>query len=193
MLDFSFEVLNEHNIAIEYKYGSEFFTFNLYFKLGVWTLHPFQGVLLQNKDMCRLVVSDLLKHKEFHIMLIKQHIPISAIRTSIDLDPGEGRAENRVRAELDAEPGPGAADDIDVDDFIASHTLDELIEQEKLWLEERIVLYKDILQKMFLDGYGPEDEDFAKMQTILRAYTDTADKLNTLLDPGYGGGSLRRF
>lgn len=72
MLEFTFEIIDEAKINIQYKYGSQFFNFNLFCSNGEWKLHPFDGILIENREMCRLVVSDLLQNKDFHVMLAKE-------------------------------------------------------------------------------------------------------------------------
>lgn len=97
MLEFSFEIIDESKINIVYQYGSSSFNFNLFFNYGVWTLHPFDGILLQNKEMCRLIVTDLFKNKDFHVMLARENILLSTLRTSIDLNPETREIDIRNR------------------------------------------------------------------------------------------------
>ena len=74
MLDFSFEMLDQHTINVEYVFGSEKFIFNLFYSNDNWTIHPFDGILLKNRDLCRSVMSDLFQNKSFQIMLAKENI-----------------------------------------------------------------------------------------------------------------------
>jgi hypothetical protein len=86
MIEFSFEVIDRTSINVEYQYGSEKFILNLFNRNGVWTIHPFDGILLHNRELCRHVMIDLFKNKYFQIMLAKEDIRLSELRTSIDLD-----------------------------------------------------------------------------------------------------------
>lgn len=84
-MDFTFEILDPTTINVRFNYGGEWFEFNLYSKQNQWILHPFDASLLGNPDMCRLVVADLLAHKPFQVMLAKERIMLSQLRTSIDV------------------------------------------------------------------------------------------------------------
>ncbi len=46
---------------------------------------PFDGMLIRNKDMCQLVINELLKNKYFHVMCAKENILLSELRTTVDL------------------------------------------------------------------------------------------------------------
>lgn len=177
MLDFTFEIIDGNTINIRTLYGTEWFTFNLYNNHGNWTLHPFEGILLQNKEMCRLVVGELVKNKNFHVLCAKENIVMSSIRTSINLDPHTEERESVQSDRLSDAPDH-------LDDFIASHTMEEVLELEMNFVEERIQLYSGILQKMFLQHYGPGDPDFDKVQMLQRIYKEAHGKLTELCNPG---------
>ncbi|UHA74794.1 hypothetical protein [Paenibacillus sp. 481] len=179
MLDFEFELMSDATINIRYNYGGEWFTFNMFQQEDSWILHPFDGSLLGNRDVCRLVVADLFNHKPFQVMLARERIPLSNIRTSIDLEP-ESTPTSRSRR-IDRNPiddeiiRDGTRDDID--DFIQHHSLEDVLDQEIDYIQNRASLYKEILQRMFMDGLGPTDIEFQKIQEVVRAYSDMLAKV----------------
>lgn len=174
MLDFEFEIIDENTINLRYQYGGEWLTFNLFLREGDWILHPFQGILLQNRDMCRLVVTDLLQNKTFHMMLAKQHITLSSVRSSVDLgqaaaptiDSGDRGDRRRYQPEDE------------ISDFIQEHSLETIHQMELELLGRRKTLYSEILQRMFMDGINPSDEEFLAIQNIVRAYSDAMSRLS---------------
>lgn len=174
MLDFEFEIIDENTINLRYQYGGEWLTFNLFLREGDWILHPFQGILLQNRDMCRLVVADLLQNKTFHMMLAKQHISLSSVRSSVDLGQTAapaldgGNRGDRRRYQPDDE----------ISDFIQEHSLESIHELEIELLGRRKSLYSEILQRMFMDGVNPSDEEFLAIQNIVRIYSDAISRLS---------------
>ncbi|SFE85086.1 hypothetical protein SAMN04487969_10822 [Paenibacillus algorifonticola] len=175
MLDFSFEMLDEHTINVEYVFGSEKFIFNLFYSNDNWTIHPFDGILLKNRDLCRSVMSDLFQNKSFQIMLAKENIILSSIRSSVNLNPYEEEEPmpepERLRGErYGGDGGGGRAERSELDDFINSHTLGEILELERSFIEERTTLFKSVLQKMFMDGLGPGDSEFNQIQELVKAY-----------------------
>ncbi|NEU27372.1 hypothetical protein G3M74_14870 [Paenibacillus polymyxa] len=180
MLEFSFEIIDESKINIVYQYGSSSFNFNLFFNYGVWTLHPFDGILLQNKEMCRLIVTDLLKNKDFHVMLARENILLSTLRTSIDLNP-ETRVERYQEQEVD-----------ELSEFAETHSFEDVLQIEQDSIHERIDFFQNIIQRMYMEGFGPEDNDFNKVQAILRIYKTAHDQLGELSDYPLRGDDRRR-
>ncbi|MGG4218199.1 hypothetical protein ABEW32_08195 [Paenibacillus jamilae] len=180
MLEFSFEIIDESKINIVYQYGSSSFNFNLFFNYGVWTLHPFDGILLQNKEMCRLIVTDLFKNKDFHVMLARENILLSTLRTSIDLNP-ETRGERYQEQEFD-----------ELSEFAETHSFGDVLQIEQDSIQERIDFFQNITQRMYMEGFGPEDNDFNKVQAILRIYKDAYDQLGDLSDFPLSSDERRR-
>jgi len=188
MLDFSFEIVDESRIHIEYRYGSAMFTFNLYGMDDGWTLHPFDGILLGNREMCRLVIAELLRNKDFHVMLARENIALSELRTSIDLQEAAagGRLGGQDRSRPDQEQDP-------LDDYIDSHTFEEIMAKEQAILEERLLLFKGIIEKMFMAGYGPDNEEFSKVQNVIRIYKEASERLSGLSGPDLRSDNRRRW
>ncbi|MBW7454778.1 hypothetical protein ACFOLF_15045 [Paenibacillus sepulcri] len=184
MLDFSFELIDDSIINIHYQYGSTVFIFTLFMRDEEWTLHPFDGILLQNKEMCAIVVTDLLKNKDFHVLLARENITLSALRTSIDLRP-EGSDEYTKPS-----PQPGRDEKTD---FIEAHSFEEVLQLEKEMVQERIAFFQDIIQRMYMDGYGPEDNEFNKVQSLIRIYKETYERLGTLDDIDFKGKPGKRW
>lgn len=178
MVEFSFEIVDESKINIQYQYGSALFTFNLFLQQGVWTLHPFDGILLQNKDMCSLVVAELFKNKDYHVMLAREHILLSELRTSIDLQ--DRRSVGPVPK---PKPEPDYSPSDDMTDFIETHSFDDVLELEIDQVQRRIEFFQEILHRMFMDGYGPEDADFMHVQAVVKVYRETIERLR-----GINGG-----
>lgn len=181
MLEFSFEIIDESKINIVYQYGSSGFNFNLFFNYGVWTLHPFDGILLQNKEMCRLVVAELFKNKDFHVMLARENILLSALRTSIDLNP-ETQGERYQEQEPD-----------ELSEFAKSHSFEDVLQIEQDFIRERMDFFQNIIQKMYMEGFGPEDSDFNKVQAIIQIYKAAHDQLGDLSDFPFRGDEQRRW
>ncbi|ASA25982.1 hypothetical protein [Paenibacillus donghaensis] len=187
---FKYEVTSESTINLKYEYGGEYFTFNLFRSDGLWILHPFDGILIGNQAMCLLVVQELFKHKAFQVMLAKENILFSNIRSSVELD--SMNSPIAVRNERGAyEEDPEPADDLM--DFVQGHTLEEIIDFEASQVKERCSFYKDILQRMFMDDLGPSDPEFRKVQEIVKIYEQTADKLTQLNGPNLDTGGGRRW
>ncbi|MBW7476858.1 hypothetical protein K0T92_19255 [Paenibacillus oenotherae] len=177
MLDFEFEIIDENTINLRYQYGGEWLTFNLFLREGDWILHPFQGILLQNREMCRLVVTELLQNKTFHMMLAKQHIPLSSVRSSVDLgQPAAPAYDSGDRGDRGDRRRNQPQDEIS--DFIQEHSLESIVELELELLGRRKALYSEILQRMFMDGVNPSDEEFMAIQNIVRIYSDAMNRLS---------------
>lgn len=173
-MEFSFELMDDSQINIYYQYGSTTFMFNLFDQYGEWTLHPFDGILLQNKEMCALVVAELLKNKDFQVLLARENIPLTSLRTSIDLNTRS--ADHGRRSDF----GPPDRGYDDKTDFIESHTFEDILDMEKQQVSERIAFFQDIIQRMYMDGYGPEDDEFNKVQTLIRIYKETLERLSDI-------------
>ncbi|WP_127530869.1 hypothetical protein [Paenibacillus kobensis] len=192
MLDFAFEIVDDSHIQIEYRYGSAMFNFNLYCMDGRWTLHPFDGILLGNRETCRLVIAELLRNKDFHLMLARENIALSGLQTSIDLQEAEAAAsgrlngQDRTRLDEDNEQDP-------LEDYIESHTFEEIVANEQMIIDDRLNLFKDIIEKMFMEGYGPDDEEFSKVQHIIRIYKEASERLSSLGGPDLRSDHRRRW
>jgi len=184
VLDFSFELIDDSMINIHYQYGSTVFIFTLFMRDEEWTLHPFDGILLQNKEMCAIVVTDLLKNKDFHVLLARENITLSSLRTSIDLRP-DSAEDNR--------PSSGGQVRDEKTDFIEEHSFEDILELEKEMVQERLAFYQDIIQRMYMDGYGPEDTEFNKVQGLIRIYKETYERLGSLDDFDLKGKSGKRW
>lgn len=186
-MDFTFEILDPATINIRFNYGGEWFEFNLFHKQNQWLLHPFDATLLGNPEMCRLVIADLLANKPFQVMLAKERILLSALRTSVDLTGS--REQGRVRGgrfddtyedmDMDSELEPADS----LEEWIRNHTFEEILTQELEWVHNRRELYNSLLQKMFYENLGPGDEEFDKVQEITRIYKDAAGRLSELINP----------
>ncbi|MBP1993485.1 hypothetical protein [Paenibacillus eucommiae] len=190
MLDFTFEIVGESAINTRILYASEWFTFNIYRKDDVWTLHPFEGILIQNKDMCRLVIADLLKNKYFHVMCAKENILLSELQTSINLqaEPEEiPWIPPRERQIIDHNPFA------DMQSFIENHSIEDIVELEKQYILNKMSFYKQILESMFMEGYGPTDDDFKRIQSIVAVWSKAYDQLNAPFDQDSSEGSQRRW
>lgn len=181
-MDFTFEILDPTTINIRFNYGGEWFEFNLFLRQNQWILHPFDASLLGNPEMCRLVVADLLANKPFQVMLAKERIMLSQLRSSVDVSGNE--SSERVRG--------GRFEDVDdvvenpadsLDDWIRNHTFEEILAIELHGVEDRLRHYQALLQKMFYENLGPGNVEFDKVQEITRIYKDAAGRLTELIDP----------
>ncbi|MBD3917576.1 hypothetical protein H8B09_02320 [Paenibacillus sp. PR3] len=191
MIPFSFEIVNDSTINIEYVFGSEKFVLNLFLRQGVWTIHPFDGMLLGNRDLCRSVIADLLRNKDFQIMLAKQGIALSSLRTTIDLDQSSPEYEVRSRREPEPEvdPEPGSIDDIR--EFIEYNTIDDIIDLELTQLDRKIAFYGEILKYIFMQNLGPGDPEFDKIQSLQRTFKETRERIAGHKDFDLGGDRKR--
>jgi len=186
-LDFTFEILDPATINVRYNYGGEWFEFNLFCKQNQWILHPFDAILLGNTDMCRLVIADLLANKPFQVMLAKERIILSLLRTSVDVSGSSN--EDRIqggRFDEDRVQGGRFEENSDVtdhvDDWIRNHTFEEILAQELDGINGRLQLYNTLLQKMFYENLGPGHEEFDKVQEITRIYKDAANRMTFLIN-----------
>lgn len=191
MIPFSFEIVNDSTINIEYVFGSEKFVLNLFLRQGVWTIHPFDGMLLGNRDLCRSVIADLLRNKDFQIMLAKQGIALSSLRTTIDLEQSASEYDGRSRREPEpeVEPEPGSIDDIR--EFIEYNTIDDIIDLELTQLDNKIAFYGEILKYIFMQNLGPGDPEFDKIQSLQRTFKETRERIARHKDFDLGGGGKR--
>jgi len=186
MNEFSFEIMSDTNINMEYVYGSETFIFNLFLRDGVWTIHPFDGILIQNKELCRIVMGELLRNKYFQIMLAKEDILLSEVRTSIDLslhterESGIDRTSNRNRINPSLE------------DYIANNTIESIFSDEVHLLDTRITFFGELLKEMFMDDLGPGDPDFDMIQGLVRSYKDAKENILSLVNGPLGGSGGQR-
>ncbi|OPH60435.1 hypothetical protein BC351_18250 [Paenibacillus ferrarius] len=188
MLDFTFEIIDEFTINTKILYANEWFTFNIYEKDQVWTLHPFDGMLIRNKDMCQLVVNELLKNKYFHVMCAKENILLSEIRTTVDLGNRANPAlpEPRPREERPVDDEPE-----DVQSFMDNHSLDEIMEIEKEIVHTRMSVYKQMLEIMFMQGASPTDKEFVQIQSVFTMWKEAYEKITGLSDSDFSGGKKR--
>lgn len=190
-MEFRYNNVSESSINITYNYGNEDFNFNLYMREGYWILHPFDGILLGNKPMSKLVMSELFKNKAFQVMLAKERIPFSILRTSIDLEDTQETdhyEDNRIDGSRNGGNSSG-----DLAEFIEQHTLEEIIQLERSNLEQKISLYKDILQMMFMNNLGPSDMEFQKIQRVVHIYEEALHNLDHLNGPHYDFRNNNRF
>ncbi|GGF83799.1 hypothetical protein GCM10010912_31200 [Paenibacillus albidus] len=184
---FQYQIISPTAINLKYEYGGEYFTFNLFRKDEVWILHPFDGILLGNQAMCVLVVQDLFTNKAFQVMLAKENILFSNLRSSVDLD----HPNIPIAASNDRESYEDPDDDLMA--FVQQHTIEEVIAYEHDLVKQRVAFYKDILQRMFMDDLGPSDREFQKVQEIVRIYEDAADRLSRLNGTDLNLGDRRRW
>lgn len=175
MLEFTFEIIDEAKINIQYKYGSQFFNFNLFCSNAEWKLHPFDGILIENREMCRLVVSDLLQNKDFHVMLAKEKIVLSRLRTTVNL-----QSDDSEEFERDHRWDDRSSQNDELMDYIENHSFEEVLELEKQQLGARVDFFQQIIQRMFMEGIGPEDPDFRKVQSLIKIYKDTIESLGDI-------------
>lgn len=190
MLEFSFEIIDETKINIQYKYGSQFFNFNLFWSNGNWTLHPFDGILIENREMCSLIVAELLKNKDFHVMLAKEKIMLSHLRTTVNLQPDDEPDEFELNRRIDDRSYQG---DDGLMDYIANHSFEEILQLEQQQINARLEFFQQIIQRMFMEGIGPEDADFGKVQTIIRIYKDTCERLGDINGTNLGDNNNKRW
>lgn len=186
-MEFTYEIISESNINIRFIYGGEWFTFNLFHRDHQWVLHPFDSSLIRNKDMSRLVITDLLQHKPFQVMLAKEGIILSELFTSIPLGhqqeaeaeaefeelPRIDRGSDRIFDEQRSSNGP----DFDIEQLIEENELEDLIYLEVQLIEARQNMYNQILHRMFLADLGPTDPEFQKVQLIVKAYGEAKTRL----------------
>ncbi|MEV5026811.1 hypothetical protein [Paenibacillus sp. LPE1-1-1.1] len=185
-MEFTYEIISETNINIRFIYGGEWFTFNLFNREGQWVLHPFDSSLIRNKDMSRLVITDLIQHRPFQVMLAKEGIILSELNTSIPLGkepefeeeyeelPRIGRGSDRM---FDEQRGPSNHEDVDIDQLIEENELEDLIRLELGLIEARQNMYNQILHRMFMADLGPTDPEFQKIQQIVKAYGEAKSRL----------------
>ncbi|WP_240418248.1 hypothetical protein [Paenibacillus periandrae] len=192
MLEFEFEIINESSINLRYLFGGEWFTFNLYLSDDVWILHPFEGILLGNKEMSRLVISDMFTNKTFLVMLAKERILLSNIHASMDLGQ-QSEQQIPLRGRIEDQPEPEDHKDSldDMDAFIQGNSIEEVIEHEKNLVISRITYFREILKRMFMDGLGPNDEEFEKVRGIVKVYEEAAQKLGNQDDLFNGNNHIR--
>jgi hypothetical protein len=72
-------------------------------------------------------------------------------------------------------------------DFIESNSIADIFSNESELIMQRITMFKEILQKMFMDNYGPGDREFDQIQELVRVYNDAYSRINSLADSGLGG------
>ncbi|RKP48829.1 hypothetical protein D7Z26_20870 [Cohnella endophytica] len=181
-MDFTYEILDPATINVRLNYGGEWFDFNLFHKHGEWILHPFDASLLGNPDMCRLVVADLLSNKPFQVMLAKERIMLSHLRTSVDVS-GDGDGRDRIRGGRlgeEAEPSAELDKPDELEEWIASRTLEEILAGELQAMEDKLAFYNKLLQRMFYENLGPGDAEFDRIQEISRIYKDAVARFRDL-------------
>ncbi|RED63148.1 hypothetical protein [Cohnella lupini] len=185
-MEFTFEILDSSTINVRFNYGGEWFEFNLFHKENQWILHPFDASLLGNPEMCRLVIADLLANKPFQVMLAKERIMLGQLRTSVDVSGTRERERERNQDRI----GGGRFDDYEesqatdsLDEWIRSHTFEEILTQELQGIEQRLQVFNTLLQKMFYENLGPGNVEFDKIQEITRIYKEASGRVSGLLDP----------
>ncbi|MCM3701970.1 hypothetical protein [Paenibacillus macerans] len=188
MEDFSYSQLSPTTYTIRYVYGGEPFNFNLFRKEGVWVLHPFEGILIANREMCYLVMSELFKHKPFQVMLAKQQIPFSDIRSSIDLQ----NINEPISIFNDRDAAPDYHRD-EITAFVEENTVEDVIGIECNHLRDRIDFYGTILERMFMSGLGPGDQEFDAIKNIVSTYKNAESQLSDGLGPEFNNKDRRRW
>ncbi|KWX78159.1 hypothetical protein AMQ84_10565 [Paenibacillus riograndensis] len=183
---FQYELTSETTINLKYEYGGEYFTFSLYRDDNGWVLHPFDGILLRNQAMCALVAQELFKHKPFQVMLAKEGILFSDIRSTVNLE----NVNTPIAARNEREYRDNPADDLM--EFVQQHSVEEVIDYECSLVGSRISFYREILQRMFMDNLGPSDPEFQKVQDIVRIYEHSLDMLSSLNGPNLDAGGRGR-
>lgn len=177
MLEFEFEVLSGEQIHLRYVYGGEWFTFNLFRQQEAWIIHPFDGILIGNKEMCRLVLTELFANKPFQVALAKEGIRLSTIRTSIDLATEEEEPAFEAMEDRTTDTRPAS-----LEAFIREHSMEEVIQFETSLLAKRAQAYLDILQRMFMEGMEPTHPEFIAVQKIVRIFDEASGRLEQLND-----------
>ncbi|GIP13796.1 MULTISPECIES: hypothetical protein [Paenibacillus] len=188
MEDFSFSQQSPTAYTIRYVYGGEPFNFDLFMKEGAWILHPFEGILIANREMCYLVMCELFKHKPFQVMLAKQQIPFSDIRSSIDLQ----NINDPISIINDRDPAPDYHRD-EITAFVEENTVEDVIDIECNHLRERIDFYGAILERMFMSGLGPGDQEFDTIKNIVSTYQNAESRISDLLGPRFNNEDRRRW
>ncbi|GGF86284.1 hypothetical protein GCM10010912_34470 [Paenibacillus albidus] len=133
---FPYELTSETAINLKYEYGGEYFTFSLYRDDRGWVLHPFDGILLRNQTMCALVAQELFKHKPFQVMLEKEGILFSDIRSTVNLE----NVNTPIAARNNREYRDNPADDLM--EFVQQHSIEEVIDYECSLIGSRISFYR---------------------------------------------------
>lgn len=196
MLEFSYEIINEDTINIEYVYGSENFILNLFQKDSTWTLHPFDAILISNKELCRNVVAELIKNKYFQIMLAKEQIMLSGIRTTInlqeDMDDNHITYRNGHRREYrndewnDYKDSSKISDEsklaTDVRELIEYNSFEDILTKELNEVEQKITLYGKVLEEMFMADYLPGNQEFDRVLALVNIYKEMKKKLEHMID-----------
>ncbi|MEK3871682.1 hypothetical protein NYE76_17410 [Paenibacillus sp. FSL M7-0831] len=157
-------------------------------KEGAWILHPFEGILIANREMCYLVMCELFKHKPFQVMLAKQQIPFSDIRSSIDLQ----NINDPISIINDRDPAPDYHRD-EITAFVEENTVEDVIDIECNHLRERIDFYGAILERMFMSGLGPGDQEFDTIKNIVSTYQNAESRISDLLGPRFNNEDRRRW
>ncbi|WP_270165733.1 hypothetical protein [Paenibacillus sp. SYP-B4298] len=173
MQEFEYELKTDNSINLRYYYGDEWFTFTLYRSEQHWILHPFEGMLIRNADICRLVMTELFQNKRFQVMLARENIILASIRSSVDLEPEDGYMG------VDDRSGGQEHDGDELDQWIQYHTWDEMVQFEKDLIEERLTVYKEILRRMFMQDMSPADEEFRNVQQMIRTYEEAHQQLSS--------------
>ncbi len=198
-MEFTFEILDSSTINVRFNYGGEWFEFNLFHKDNQWILHPFDASLLGNPEMCRLVIADLLANKPFQVMLAKERIMLGQLRTSVDVSGNRDRERNWEQDRIGGGRFDDEYDDAQVtdsmDDWIRSHTFEQILTEELQGIEQRHQLFNALLQKMFYENLGPGNVEFDKIQEITRIYKEASGRMSGMIDPDgqiRGGNPDRR-
>ncbi|AKG33363.1 hypothetical protein [Paenibacillus durus] len=180
-MEFQYNVVSYGTINVWYNYGGETFKFNLFKTDGSWLLHPFEGILISNRDLYTLVLKELLQNKYFQVMLAKEGIHLSALKTTIDI----GRTdEDNYRENREA--------DFTINN-LQSLTLEEIIEMEISDILNKISIYKRILERMFMDGIDHNDFEFQKVKQFVTIYEETLRGFEDLSGPRFDFNRLPKF
>lgn len=189
MEDFSYSQPTETSYNIKFMYGGEPFNFNLFLKNGSWILHPFDGILLGNQQMCSLVMNELFKYKPFQVMLAKQRISFSEIRSSIELES----VDEPISIFRDQDQFKSNSQRDENMDFVEQNTVEEVIQIECDFIRERRDFHQKILERMFMDNLSPSDHEFVIIQKIAKIYNQAEMQMSDLLGPPFNFEDKRRW
>lgn len=121
-------------------------------------------------------------------MLAKEKIVLSRLRTTVNLQPDDSE-EFEVNPRIDDRSSQGD----ELMGYIENHSFEEVLELEQQQMQARVDFFQEIIQRMFMEGIGPEDPDFRKVQSIIRIYKDTFDKLGNINDNHMGDYNNKRW
>lgn len=92
--------------------------------------------MIQNREICSLIVSELLRNKDFHVMLAKEKIILSQLRTSVNLQQDESDEWVADRRNADY-----SSHDDELIDYIGNHSFEDMLQLEQEKIEARVQLF----------------------------------------------------